>query len=272
MPELPEVEVTKRGISQVLENAVISQFIIRFPKLREDISSDFNNLKNIKVISVIRRAKYILIKTESGTILIHLGMSGHLLITDNTKPVGKHDHIDIVLNNRNIIRFNDQRRFGLFLWFPIDDDPYKSNWLRNLGPEPLTDSFTAESLFEKIHKKSSPIKSVLMDNHIVVGVGNIYASEVLFATSIHPLRKCSNISLKECGLLVDNIKRVLEESIAKGGTTIRDFSGSDGKPGYFVQNLNVYGHVGEPCKRCGSLIESVVISGRNTFYCSKCQS
>jgi formamidopyrimidine-DNA glycosylase len=272
MPELPEVEVTKRGISKVLENSIIKEFIVRYPKLRQDISSEFKTLKNLRVVGITRRAKYILIQTDKGTILIHLGMSGHLLITDKSLPIRKHDHVDIVLSNDYIIRLNDQRRFGLFLWFDKESNPYKSSWLCSLGIEPLSIEFTGEHLFELIKKKNKNIKSVIMDSHIVVGVGNIYASEVLFASRISPLRICSNITLVECNVLVANIKKILSESILKGGTTIRDFSGSDGKPGYFVQNLNVYGHRGEPCKFCGHSIESLVISGRNTFFCPICQN
>ncbi len=271
MPELPEVEVTLRGISKVLTQATIQQIIVSYPTLREPISTELATLKNLRVVKLERRAKYILIHTDQGVILLHLGMSGHLRVAEQTEEARKHDHVTFILDNGFQIFFNDARRFGLCVWFPLDQDPYESSWLKKLGPEPLTDAFNGEILFKKITTRKTSIKVLLMDNTIVVGVGNIYASEVLFAAGISPLRSGNEISLAECNKLATEIKRILAESISQGGTTIRDFSGADGKPGYFVQNLSVYGHGNEPCPHCGSMIKSKVIGGRNTYFCEHCQ-
>ena len=271
MPELPEVEVTRRGIAPALINNCISHFVVRFPRLRTPISPEFSTLRNLRVLSVDRRGKYIIIRTDQGSVLIHLGMSGHLHLVPPETPVIKHDHVDIVIAGGQIIRFNDQRRFGLFEWFAEGQHPYKDPKLARLGPEPLDENFTGAVLYERIHHFKAPVKKILMDNEVVVGVGNIYASEVLFASRVSPLRRSCDITEKECEVLVRNIQRILNASIGRGGTTIHDFSGSDGSPGQYVNELKVYGRKGLPCCICGTPLEHAVI-GRSTYYCPECQS
>ncbi|WP_019000650.1 bifunctional DNA-formamidopyrimidine glycosylase/DNA-(apurinic or apyrimidinic site) lyase [Succinimonas amylolytica] len=270
MPELPEVEVTRRGIAPALVNKCISHFVVRFPCLRTPVSPEFSTLENLSVVSVNRRGKYIIIKTDSGSVLIHLGMSGHLHLVSPDTPVIKHDHIDIVITGGQVIRFNDQRRFGLFEWFSKEKDPYADPRLSKLGPEPLEASFTGQVLYERIHRFKTPVKKILMDNEVLVGVGNIYASEVLFASRVSPMRRACDVTDDECEILVKNIRQILEASISRGGTTIHDFSGSDGNPGKYVSELKVYGRKGEPCPVCGTPIEHAII-GRSAYYCPVCQ-
>ena len=272
MPELPEVEVTLRGIAGVLEDAVISRVKVNNFFLREKINEEVVKLSDLKVKSLSRRAKYIIIETDKGCLLIHLGMTGHLLVCDSASDLKKHDHVEIILSNHKEIRFNDQRRFGLFLWFENMEQLQKSRYIASLGPEPLESSFTASVLYNELqnHKKK-PIKQALMDNAIVVGIGNIYASEVLFSCGIHPKSLCGNIPIEKCEQIVRVIKETLLTSISRGATTIRDFSGADGKLGYFVQNLHVYGKEGEPCPVCHKKIDSLKMGGRSTFFCPSCQ-
>ena len=272
MPELPEVEVTKRGIEKSLLNHIIKDIYFDDKSLRQPFSNDLYKLKNSRVTDISRRGKYIVISTTNGYLLIHLGMTGHLLVLKNAStPRDIHDHFEITTDVGNIIRMNDIRRFGLVLYFDKDDSPYEHKPLSTLGPEPFSDQFNADYLFNKINKLKKSIKQTLMDNAVVVGVGNIYASEVLFKSRISPLRPASSISKAECQTLVDNIRIILNESIKKGGTTIRDFSGADGRLGYFVQNLFVYGHDGEKCKICGNRILVTQQGQRSTFYCPHCQ-
>ena len=270
MPELPEVEVTRRGIAPALIDHTISHFVVRFPRLRTPVSPEFACLRDLPVTSVDRRGKYIIIRTGSGSALIHLGMSGHLHLVSPDTPVVKHDHIDIVIAGGPVIRFNDQRRFGLFEWFPGNKDPLEDPRLLKLGPEPLEDSFTGQVLHERLSHLNTAVKKALMDNEVLVGVGNIYASEVLFASGISPFRKACAVTERECGVLVKNIREILEKSIARGGTTIHDFSGSDGSPGEYVSELRVYGKKGQPCPVCGAPIEHAVLS-RSSYYCPRCQ-
>lgn len=271
MPELPEVEVTKRGIEPYLKDAVITDVYFDDKKLREPFNSNLYNLVDGEVLSVERRAKYILIHTSKGTLLLHLGMTGHLRIISDGREREIHDHFEFSLDNGHTIRLNDTRRFGLVLYFAPNENPFDSPYLNALGPEPLGDEFSSEYLYNALHKKKKAIKQALMDASVVVGVGNIYASEVLFASHISPLRLANTVTKKECDLLTKCIIATLKESISKGGTTIRDFSGADGKMGYFVQNLFVYGHAGEQCKVCGTKIETLVQGQRSTFYCPHCQ-
>lgn len=275
MPELPEVEVTMRGILPILTNTSIKQFIIRNNRLREIVSEDFCTLRDLDVIGIFRRGKYIVIETNEGDILLHLGMTGNLKIINHLDGeihnYTKHDHIDIVLANGYIIRFNDKRKFGLFLWYKKNLRAIDSKWLKNLGPEPLSNDFTSNVLFNLLNKKKTNIKVTLMNSQIVVGIGNIYASEILFETKISPFRLSNTISLPECEKLVSAIKEILLESIKNGGTTISDFSRPNGLLGYYVTNLSVYGHENEPCPKCGTPISCDVLGGRSTFYCKKCQ-
>ncbi|MBI0005409.1 bifunctional DNA-formamidopyrimidine glycosylase/DNA-(apurinic or apyrimidinic site) lyase [Gilliamella sp. W8126] len=268
MPELPEVETSRRGILPYLKGQTIEQIIVRNPKLRWPIDETINNTQGQVIVDVKRRAKYLLLQLTDDWIVIHLGMSGSLRILETNQPPAKHDHVDLVLVNGVRLRYTDPRRFGSWLWtHSIEELPQ----LKQLGPEPLTDDFSANYLFEKANNRKIPIKSWIMDNHIVVGVGNIYASESLFLAKINPNRKVSSLTLVECERLVTAIKLVLTKSIEQGGTTLKDFVQSDGKPGYFVQNLQVYGREGEQCLICQSNIKSNRIGQRNTFYCENCQ-
>lgn len=268
MPELPEVETSRRGILPYLKGQTIKQIIVRQPKLRWPVDNAIVNAQGQMILDVKRRAKYLLLQLTNNWIVIHLGMSGSLRILLNKQEVEKHDHVDLVLNNGVILRYTDPRRFGSWLWAEKIDD---ISQLKNLGPEPLSEDFSAEYLKEKAKNHHIPIKNWIMDNHIVVGVGNIYASESLFLAKINPKRKVNSLKLIEFERLVTAIKQVLTKSIEQGGTTLRDFLQSDGKPGYFVQQLQVYGRAGKPCLICQSEIKSQKIGQRNTFYCQSCQ-
>ncbi|MET1218511.1 MAG: bifunctional DNA-formamidopyrimidine glycosylase/DNA-(apurinic or apyrimidinic site) lyase [Glaciecola sp.] len=269
MPELPEVEVSRLGIEPKITGATIAKIILRTPKLRWDIPADVVLAEGQVIRSVTRRAKYIFINTDVGSLILHLGMTGYLRVFDQHTPVVKHDHVDIVLTNGECLRFNDARKFGALLWQGKDEAQHAL--LNKLGPEPLTDDFHDKVLFERSRGRSATVKQFIMDNHIVVGVGNIYANEALFMSGIHPKRSAGKISLKRYQALTRNIKIVLAAAIEQGGTTLQDFSNVDGSPGYFRIHLNVYGRTGKPCRVCKSPIKSVMLGQRNTFYCASCQ-
>lgn len=269
MPELPEVEVSRQGVAPKITGQVISQVIVRTPKLRWPVPGEVTLAQDLSIDSVTRRAKYIFINTRAGSIIIHLGMTGYLRVFDAKTPLKKHDHFDIVLANGQCLRLNDARKFGAVLWQGIEEPPHVL--LQALGPEPLTDDFTTETLFDKSRGRTCTVKQFIMDNHIVVGVGNIYANEALFMSGIHPLRKAGKISKARYERLVENIKIVLAAAIQQGGTTLQDFSNVDGNPGYFRLHLNVYGRAGELCLKCKTPIKSQMVGQRNTFYCSVCQ-
>lgn len=269
MPELPEVETSRLGIRPYLLHQKIHKIIVRQSKLRWPIDKDIVQAEGHLIEDVQRRAKYILIKLAIGWIVIHLGMSGSLRILTENKVAAKHDHVDLVLENGVILRYTDPRRFGAWLWTPF------LKWLpqlANLGPEPLSDDFNAVYLQPLLEKRKVPIKSLIMDNHVVVGVGNIYASESLFMARILPTRLANTLTVVETTRLVQAIKQVLTKSIEQGGTTLRDFAQSDGKPGYFVQQLQVYGRAELGCFICNTPIKSQRIGQRNTFYCENCQT
>ncbi|MDV5141871.1 DNA-formamidopyrimidine glycosylase [Chimaeribacter arupi] len=268
MPELPEVETSRRGIEPFMVGHTIQHAIVRNSRLRWPVSTEIMALSDQPVLSVQRRAKYLLIELPRGWIIVHLGMSGSLRMLREEHDAGKHDHVDLVMDNGYVLRYTDPRRFGAWLWC---EDLTTSNVLAHLGPEPLDDEFSAEYLFEKARNKRTLVKPWLMDNKLVVGVGNIYASESLFMAGIAPDRAAGSLSQSEAALLVTTIKAVLQRSIEQGGTTLRDFLQSDGKPGYFAQELQVYGRAGEPCRVCGSLIESARHGQRSTFFCPRCQ-
>jgi formamidopyrimidine-DNA glycosylase len=271
MPELPEVETTLRGIRDSLLNQKIQALIIRNRNLRWPVPACMEDVLRGKVVSKLtRRGKYLLIGIDSGTALLHLGMSGSLRVINKNVPATKHDHIDIVLVSGKAIRFNDPRRFGSLLW--SDKDPLKHKLLSALGPEPLTNEFDGYYLYKKSKGRRVSIKQLIMNNNIVVGVGNIYASESLFRAGIHPARQAGRVSKKRYVRLALEIKRVLSEAIEMGGTTLRDFHGSDGKPGYFRIKLKVYGRAGEHCDNCGSAIKYIAQGQRATYYCGSCQS
>ena len=270
MPELPEVETSRRGIEPHLLNKTITGVTIRQHKLRWPIPKNLPSLaKGKKIREVCRRAKYIYLKLENGSIIIHLGMSGSLRICTNKTAPEKHDHIDIVISNNKILRLRDPRKFGCVLWAPSDINQHKL--IKPLGPEPLEEAFDAEYLHEKANKRQCSIKALIMNSHIVVGVGNIYASEALFRAGINPKRKAGKISHARIQKLVDAIKLTLDLAIKEGGTTLRDFTGISGQPGYFAQKLLVYGKTGEDCTVCGKPIKQITQQARSTFYCSNCQ-
>lgn len=271
MPELPEVEVTRSDITPALLNKKISKIYFSDKSLREPFSSDLYNLEGGVIKDILRRGKYIILVTDKGYVLIHLGMSGHLHVTNEKEPLKKHDHFEIRTSDGTIVRLNDTRRFGLVKYFSLDNTPFESILIKSLGPEPLTDSFNSEYLYEKLKRYKKDVKQTIMDNNVVVGVGNIYASEVLFISGIHPEKKANTLSKEQCSTLTKNIKDVLDKAILQGGTTIRDFEGADGKLGYFVQNLKVYGHDGEKCSECGHIIEKITQGQRSTYFCPHCQ-
>ncbi len=273
MPELPEVETTLRGVKPYLDQAVISKFVVRNTSLRWPVpEKQLVKLEGQTINYVERRAKYLLIHTQGGTVLLHLGMSGSLRVLDAGTQAGKHDHIDIELNRTNILRYNDPRRFGCCLWIAPSHNVAEHKLLASLGPEPLSKDFTGELLFQQSRKRSVAVKNFIMDGKVVVGVGNIYASESLFMAGIRPTIQSGKVSRARYQRLSESIKDVLSNAIKAGGTTLNDFSQVDGKPGYFKQELQVYGRAGEACFACKTDIKSIVIGQRNTFYCRTCQS
>ena len=269
MPELPEVETTLRGILPHVEGRRIVDIIVRQPLLRWPVPDRITEATGQRVNTVRRRAKYLLLDTDLGSIVLHLGMSGSLTIQHTARPAGKHDHLDIVLDDNHCLRLNDPRRFGACLWQAIDETPLRL--LQSLGPEPLSEAFSGELLYRLSRKRSIAVKNFIMNNAVVVGVGNIYANEALFRSGIDPCCSAGKISLSRYQALGGQIKNVLFEAIEQGGTTLRNFYGADGKPGYFRIHLKVYGRVGEPCEQCGTMIRSVRIGQRNSFYCPRCQ-
>jgi formamidopyrimidine-DNA glycosylase len=271
MPELPEVETTRRGIEPYVTGVRMTELIIRRHDLRQPVSKDLVALEGRFIRGVTRRSKYLLLGIDDGsTILIHLGMSGSLRVIDPADVWRKHDHVGISLENGKQIRLHDPRRFGLVLRL-TEFDPHSHALLKNLGPEPLEDSFTVAHLKSACAKRSAAIKLVIMDAKVVVGVGNIYASEALFRAGIRPATPANKVSAPRLGKLVAAIRDVLEASILEGGTTLRDFLNSDGAPGYFKQRLFVYDRKGEPCRVCGSAIRHAVLGQRATYWCPVCQ-
>lgn len=268
MPELPEVEVSRMGVSKHLTGKNISNIIVRTPKLRWDIpTTQLDTLVGQDIVAVSRRAKYLILETNVGHIIIHLGMSGSLRVIDTDTPLKKHDHVDIVVGDK-VLRLNDPRRFGAVLF---SDKQGEHKVFDKLGPEPLTGAFNTSHLKQKCAKRKAAIKLVIMDNPVVVGVGNIYANEALFLTGIHPLTPANQLSDLQIEKLVSTVKEVLAAAIKQGGTTLKDFSQTDGKPGYFAQSLFVYGRDGEQCLRCKCKLETIKIGQRASVYCPKCQ-
>lgn len=269
MPELPEVETTLRGIEPHLLNQRIARVIVRNPGLRWPVSTEVSRAQGQQFVSLSRRGKYLLLGLEHGGLIIHLGMSGSLRILPQPLAPGKHDHIDIELQNGVCLRFNDPRRFGAFLW--VEGEMESHELIRNLGPEPLSADFSADYLYHRSHGRRVAIKNFIMNGHIVVGVGNIYASEALFMAGIHPQRGAGRISLQRYEGLVAAIADVLERAIKQGGTTLRDFVNAEGAPGYFAQELLVYNRAGSDCFQCGATILQKVIGQRSSYYCPACQ-
>ncbi|MBA1273291.1 bifunctional DNA-formamidopyrimidine glycosylase/DNA-(apurinic or apyrimidinic site) lyase [Stutzerimonas azotifigens] len=269
MPELPEVETTRRGIEPHLLGHRVSRVIVRERRLRWAIPEDLDvRLSGQRIESVERRAKYLLIHAEQGTLIAHLGMSGSLRLVDPSLSVGKHDHVDVLLDSGMALRYTDPRRFGALLW---SDDPHAHVLIAGLGPEPLGEAFDGDRLYRLSRGRSMAVKPFIMDNAVVVGVGNIYASEALFAAGIDPRRAAGSISRARYLKLAVEIKRILAMAIERGGTTLRDFVGGDGKPGYFQQELFVYGRAGELCKSCGGTLREIRLGQRASVYCARCQ-
>ncbi|EMH8921551.1 bifunctional DNA-formamidopyrimidine glycosylase/DNA-(apurinic or apyrimidinic site) lyase [Proteus mirabilis] len=268
MPELPEVETSRRGIEPHLVGNILHYAIVRNSKLRWPVSEKIKTLLDEPILSVKRRAKYLLIELNQGWIIVHLGMSGSVRILPEEQSEEKHDHIDLVFRDGKVLRYTDPRRFGAWLWC---EDLATSSVLAHLGPEPLSAQFNAQYLYQQSKNKKIAIKPWLMDNKLVVGVGNIYANEALFSSGIMPDRKASSLTEQECDVLVNAIKTVLTRSIEQGGTTLKDFLQSDGKPGYFAQELFVYGRKDKACLICGHTIESIKQGQRSTFFCRHCQ-
>ena len=269
MPELPEVETSRRGIAPHITDQTIADVVIRDRRLRWPGSHDVEKeLPGATITSVDRRAKYLLSETTNGTAIMHLGMSGHVYVVDRGTPAGVHDHVDIELESGKALRLTDPRRFGSLHWSTA---PLEHPLIRDLGPEPLSDAFDGEYLWQQSRGRRVAVKPFIMNASVVVGVGNIYASESLFIAGIHPKRAAGRVALARYEKLADAIKTVLKRAIKAGGTTLRDFYGGNGEAGYFQQELDVYGRDGEPCTSCGETIRSMVLGQRNTFYCISCQ-
>ncbi len=271
MPELPEVETTVRGIKPNLIGMRITDLTVRDPRLRWRIPENLASMVVGNIAeSVCRRAKYILVKIGSGHLLLHLGMSGSLRICPPNEPPGPHDHVDFTLSNDQILRYRDPRRFGCVLW--LSGNPYEYRLLRHLGPEPDSEEFTGNYLYGLSKSRTTAVKNFIMNSRVVVGVGNIYASESLFRAGIHPIRRANRISVKRYELLVSSIRDTIDSAIAFGGTTLRDFVNGSGSPGYFRQELLVYERQQQDCRRCGDSIRVKVIGQRSTYYCTGCQT
>ena len=271
MPELPEVETTLNGIRPFLQGLKIARLRVRQRKLRWPIAENLESkVSGSNVALLQRRGKYILIHLDRGGLIVHLGMSGSMRVLLNDESPGKHDHFDIINQHGQIIRYRDPRRFGCLLYTP--DDPLQHPRLINLGVEPLSNDFTGHGLYRLSRKRTTPIKSFLMDGQIVVGVGNIYVSEALFLAGISPIRQCGKISLIRYQILAEAIRTILMRAIRQGGTTLQDFVGADGASGYFAQSLSVYGREGDRCLKCSTGIKRRVIAQRSTFYCPRCQT
>ena len=269
MPELPEVETTRAGLAPHLLGRLVVATTLRRPDLRWPIAPEISEvLPGQRIDAVRRRAKYLLIDTPAGSALLHLGMSGSLRVLPGETAVRDHDHVDLVLDSTRVLRFNDPRRFGCLLWQPHGEiHPL----LAALGPEPLSDAFDGDYLFALSRGRTAPVKSFLMDQKVVVGVGNIYVAEALFAAGISPLRAAGKVSRERYGQLAEAVKTILAHAITRGGTTLRDFISPDGAPGYFELELSAYGRGGEPCPRCGRALKQALVGQRATVWCGHCQ-
>jgi formamidopyrimidine-DNA glycosylase len=268
MPELPEVETTKRGIEPFIVGATITAVVVRNKNLRWPAQVP-QSLVGQQISHVGRRAKYLLITTPIGTLIVHLGMSGSLRLVDAKAAVKTHDHIDLQLGSGRCLRYNDPRRFGSFHFH--NADPAEHWLLADLGPEPLGNDFSGEHLFQQARRRRIAVKNHIMDSKVVVGVGNIYAAEALFSAGIRPTVQAGRVTRLGYQRLASHITQILARAIQVGGTTLRDFVGSDGQPGYFRQSLNVYGRAGEPCRVCSSSLKGMVLGQRATVYCPICQ-
>ncbi|MCD6527804.1 MAG: bifunctional DNA-formamidopyrimidine glycosylase/DNA-(apurinic or apyrimidinic site) lyase [Desulfuromonas sp.] len=270
MPELPEVETVRAGLCDLITSQTIREVKVYQSKLRYPVPADISARISGQVVQGFeRRAKYLLLKMPHEAVIIHLGMSGSLRWLSACTAPEKHDHVDILFTNGGCLRYRDPRRFGLIVLSPYP--PAQHRLLSSLGPEPLSDRFDALYLYEKSRSRRLPIKSFIMDNHCVVGVGNIYANEALFSSGLHPKLPAERLTMEQCYALVGTIKDVLSAAIAAGGTTLQDFVNGHGQPGYFQQQLYVYGRAEQPCLKCGTFIETVRIGQRSSYYCPECQ-
>ena len=270
MPELPEVETVRRGIAPHLTGQMVTEVVVRQPRLRWPVPEELAaRLPGQTIRRVERRAKYLLLRTDAGAAILHLGMTGRLRLLPADAPLQKHDHVDLVLASGQCLRFNDSRRFGALLW--TAGPPERHLLLQALGPEPFDAAFSGAYLHRRAQGRTPAVKTFIMDNHIVVGVGNIYANESLFAAGISPFHPAGQLTEAECERLAVAIREILAEAIRQGGTTLRDFFGGDGEPGYFQQSLCVYDRHGLPCAACGQPIQRCRIGQRATYYCPRCQ-
>ncbi|MCP4044078.1 MAG: bifunctional DNA-formamidopyrimidine glycosylase/DNA-(apurinic or apyrimidinic site) lyase [Gammaproteobacteria bacterium] len=271
MPELPEVETVRRGIAPRITGCAIARVVIRQPRLRLPVPEHLSEILSGQFLDNIgRRGKYLLLRFATGTLILHLGMSGSLRLVSALTPPQKHDHIDFVFDDGICLRYRDPRRFGAIIW--TREEPLEHPLLASLGPEPLEEGFTGKLLYRRSRRRRLAVKQFLMDNHVVVGVGNIYANESLFMAGILPGSPAGRISLGRYERLAIEVKRVLADSITQGGTTLRDFVDGHGNPGYFKLRLKVYGKEGEPCEVCEQLLTKQTIGQRSSFFCSRCQS
>lgn len=269
MPELPEVETTRRGLLPHVLGRRIVAVRVRQPRLRWRVPAALAKLlPGVVVLDLTRRAKYLLMHTPRGTLILHLGMSGSLRVTPAHAPPSVHDHLDIVFEGGTCLRLRDPRRFGSVLWTGAPD---KHALLRHLGPEPLGDGFTADYLYKISRSRRVAIRNLLLNSRLIAGIGNIYANEALFDAGIRPTRAAGRLTRNDCTRLTATVRAVLKRAIDAGGTTLRDFQNADGAPGYFQQTLHVYGRGGEPCPRCGTLVRGIRLGQRSAFYCPKCQ-
>jgi formamidopyrimidine-DNA glycosylase len=270
MPELPEVETARAGLEPLLVGRTIRGAVVRVPGLRWPIAPGLGELlSGREILAVGRRAKYLLVGCRGGTLILHLGMSGHLRVVAGDTPAGKHDHIDILLDDGRLLRFHDPRRFGALLWTAAD--PARHPLLLEMGPEPFAVELDGDYLYQRSRGRKVAVKVFLMDQKVLVGVGNIYASEALFRARICPLAPAGTIGRERYGQLLAAVREVLVEAIAAGGTTLRDFRDQGGRPGYFARQLQVYGREGEACPRCGLPIRQRRLGQRSTYYCPACQ-
>jgi len=270
MPELPEVETTRRGLAPLVEGQTIERVDIRQPQLRWPVAPELARLAGETVRALERRAKWLIWRFDRGSLLWHLGMSGSFRGWHRTAKPGKHDHIDVTIGTGRVIRYTDPRRFGAVLWQP-GNDPQRHPRLAGLGPEPLGEDFDGDWLWRRSRGRRGSIKQFIMDGAVVVGVGNIYAAEALFTAGIHPRRAAGRVSRERHALLAEAIRNTLTRAIEVGGTSLRDFTVGDGTPGYFGQELKVYGKSGRPCPACGKALKGAVIGQRATVWCPACQ-
>lgn len=270
MPELPEVETSRRGIAPYIEGQRIDRVVVRDRRLRWPVARDLEDrLAGATIESVGRRAKYLLLNTNHGSAIIHLGMSGSVFIVERDTPAALHEHFDLELGSGQALRFRDPRRFGSLHW---SDDPMKHRLIRDLGPEPLGEAFDGEWLWNRSRGRRVAVKQFIMNAANVVGVGNIYASESLFLAGINPKRAAGRVSRPRYDRLAATIRQVLQKAIKAGGTTLRDFYGGDGEPGYFRHELAVYDREGDPCITCKTPVTAIVQGQRRTYYCKRCQT